>query len=106
MKFDARFEAFDEEVLSADQPVLVDFWADWCMPCKMIEPILDEIAAEYDGSLHVARVNVDEEGELAARYNVVSIPSVLLFKNGEVVGEQVGAAPKDTFVEFFSPHLS
>jgi thioredoxin 1 len=92
-------------VLESDHPVLVDFWAEWCMPCKMMEPVLEELAGEYDGSLSVARVNVDEEGDLAMRYNVVSIPTLLLFKNGEIVGEHIGAAPKDTILEFVQPHL-
>lgn len=105
MKFDAQQDSFESQVLESDHPVLVDFWAEWCMPCKMIEPVLEEIAGEYEGSLSVARVNVDEEGDLAMRYNVVSIPALLLFKNGEIVGEHIGAAPKDTILEFVQPHL-
>jgi len=105
MKFDVANSEFDERVLQADQPVLVDFWAEWCMPCKMIDPILEEIASEYEGSLHVGRVNVDVEDALAAEYNIVSIPALLLFKNGEVVGEHVGAVPKATLIDFVAPHL-
>lgn len=105
MKFDAQQDSFESQVLESDHPVLVDFWAEWCMPCKMMEPVLEELAGEYDGSLSVARVNVDEEGDLAMRYNVVSIPALLLFKNGEIVGEHIGAAPKDTILEFVQPHL-
>ncbi|MDA3949151.1 MAG: thioredoxin [Spirochaeta sp.] len=105
MKFDAQQDSFESQVLESDHPVLVDFWAEWCMPCKMMEPVLEELAGEYDGSLSVARVNVDEEGDLAMRYNVVSIPTLLLFKNGEIVGEHIGAAPKDTILEFVQPHL-
>ena len=106
MKFDVQQDSFESQVLQSDHPVLVDFWAEWCMPCKMVEPVLEEIADEHDGSLSVGRVNVDEAAELATRYNVVSIPALLLFKNGEVVGEHIGAAPKDAIMEFVQPHLA
>ena len=92
-------ETFDEIVGQADGPVLVDFWAEWCGPCKMIAPILDEIAGEYSESLSIAKVNVDEAGELAQRYQVMSIPTLLVFKDGEVAKRMVGAAGKAKLLE-------
>ena len=85
---------FQEEVLNSDIPVIADFWAEWCVPCRMVEPILEELAAEYDGKLKVAKINVDEEGEIAAQYSIVSIPTLLIFKNGQVVKKQIGAVPR------------
>ncbi len=105
MKKDVSSENFNTEVLEVKLPVLVDFWADWCMPCKMMESVLDDIAEEQSGKLEIARVNVDEEPELATQYNIVSIPAFLLFRNGEVVGEYVGASPLAKMMEFLSPHL-
>lgn len=105
MEFDVTVDDFEEKVLKSDVPVVVDFWADWCAPCKMIEPALHDISQEYEGRLGVARLNVDQHGEIAARYNIVSIPALLLFKNGEEVAQHVGAAPRETIVQFFQPHL-
>lgn len=85
---------FKEEVLDSDTPVLVDFWATWCGPCKMLSPIVAEIADEYEGRVKVGKVNVDDEGELAAEYGIVSIPTLILFKNGEPAGSSVGYVPK------------
>jgi thioredoxin 1 len=90
---------FEAEVLKSDVPVLVDFWAEWCNPCKMIAPIVDEIAAEKDGQLKVTKLNVDNAQELAAQYNIMSIPSLLIFKNGEVAETIVGAMSKDQLSE-------
>lgn len=105
MEFDVTQETFEEQVLKSDVPVLVDFWAEWCMPCKMVEPVLAELAKEKDGVFSVGRVNVDEQGELAGSHNIVSIPALLLFKNGEVVDQQVGAAPKDVILKMVEKHL-
>ena len=85
---------FDEEVGSADGPVLVDFWAEWCGPCKKIAPILDEIAQEQSGKLRIAKLNVDENPEIARRFDVMSIPTMIVFKDGEPVNRLIGARPK------------
>jgi len=98
-------ENFEQEVLKADVPVIVDFWAAWCVPCKMIHPILDEIAKDYDGKVKVVKVNVDNQGELASQYNIISIPTLLLFKDGTVVNQQIGAGPRQTIENFFKDHM-
>ena len=90
---------FDEVVLKSDKPVVVDFWAAWCGPCRMVGPIIDEVSSEYEGKAVVGKVDVDANQEFAAKYGVRNIPTVLVFKNGEVVGKQVGAAPKKSYVE-------
>ncbi len=85
---------FDTEVLGSEQPVLVDFWAEWCGPCHMVSPVLDQIAEERAGELRVVKVNIDEEPELAQRYGVMSIPAIVLFKDGQPAAASVGARPK------------
>jgi len=85
---------FEDEVTNSDVPVLLDFWADWCMPCKMVAPVLEELAGEYEGKIKIGKVDVDSQQELASKYNIVSIPTLLLMKDGDVVKQQVGAVPK------------
>ena len=87
-------QAFDEVVLQSDVPVLVDFWAAWCGPCRAIAPVLDQIAAEQDGKLLIAKLNVDENPDIASRYNISSIPAMKVFDKGEIVREIIGAMPK------------
>ena len=91
---------FEEQVLNSDQPVMVDYWAEWCGPCKMIAPILDEIADEYNGKLKVAKLNVDENQELAQKYSVRGIPTLMIFKSGDVAATKVGAVSKSQLSAF------
>ena len=94
MTVKATDASFEQEVLKSDTPVLVDFWAEWCGPCKMIHPALEELAVEFEGKLKVAKVNVDENPNLPAKYGVRGIPALFMFKGGEVVSNRTGAAPK------------
>jgi len=96
---------FDNEVLQSDIPVLVDFWAEWCSPCKMIAPYVDAIAEEYAGKLKVLKVNVDKQATIAARYGVMTIPTLILFKGGEVAEQIAGALPKQRIAERILPHF-
>ncbi|HBK83416.1 MAG TPA: thioredoxin [Flavobacterium sp.] len=90
---------FNEVVLQSKKPVVVDFWAAWCGPCRMVGPVIDEIYSEYEGRAVVGKVDVDANQEFAAKYGVRNIPTVLVFQNGEVVGRQVGVAPKKTYTD-------
>ena len=86
---------FQDEVLNADQPVLVDFWAEWCGPCKMLGPVIDELAGEDEGKAKVGKIDIDNTRDAAVQYGIQSIPSIIIFKNGEVVNKFVGISPKD-----------
>ena len=90
---------FDNIVLQSEKPVLVDFWAAWCGPCRMVGPIIDELSNDYDGKVIVGKVDVDSNQEFAAKYGVRNIPTVLLFKNGELVDRKVGVSPKQVYAE-------
>lgn len=90
---------FDEVVLKSDKPVLVDFWAAWCGPCRMVGPIIDQISEEYEGKAIVGKLDVDANQEFAAKYGVRNIPTVLVFQNGELVGRQVGVSPKNAYTD-------
>lgn len=96
---------FETDVLKADLPVLVDFWAEWCQPCKMISPIVDEIASEYSGRIKVVKVNVDDNAETPTKYGVRGIPSLLIFREGNVVATKVGALSKLQFVRFLDENI-
>ena len=95
-------ENFETEVLKSELPVLVDFWASWCGPCKMLAPTVAQIAEEYSGKVKVGKVNVDEQDELSREYGIVSIPTVILFKNGQPVKTSVGLVPKENLVAMFN----
>lgn len=103
--FDVTDETFDNEVLQADKPVLVDFWAEWCGPCRMIAPSVKEIASEYSDQLAVAKMDIDENPTTPGRYGIMSIPTLMLYKEGEVVARITGALPKDRILAQITPHL-
>lgn len=98
-------DVFDEKVLGADKPVLVDFWAEWCGPCRMIAPTLDKLAEKYAGKLVIVKVNVDEHQDIAQKYNVRGIPTLALFKNGNVVSTHVGIATEVKLSSFIDENL-
>ena len=98
-------DSFDADVLKADNPVLVDYWAEWCGPCKLIAPIPDEVSRDYGDKLQVAKVNVDENQEIASKYGIRGIPTLMLFRNGAVVATKVGALSKSQLTAFLDNNL-
>jgi thioredoxin 1 len=98
--------AFERDVLNADRPVLLDFWAEWCGPCKMIAPILDSLADEYKDRLRVVKLNIDENPQTPPKYNIRGIPTLLLFRDGAVAAQQVGAVSKSQLESFIKAHVA
>ncbi len=96
---------FDQEVIKSDKPVLIDFWATWCGPCRAVAPIMDELAEEFDGKAKICKLNVDDEGEIAQKFRIMSIPTVMLYKNGEMVDKVIGARSKDEFAKLIEKSL-
>lgn len=90
-------KSWEIDVINSELPVFVDFWAEWCGPCRMVGPVIDELAGDYEGKVKFVKVNVDEANELASKYNVFSIPTLAIFKNGQLISQQVGAASKESY---------
>ncbi len=90
---------FQDEVLNSDQPVLVDFWAEWCGPCKMLGPVIDELAGDYEGKAKIGKIDIDNNRDAAVQFGIQSIPSIIIFKNGEIVNKFVGISPKEDLAE-------
>jgi thioredoxin 1 len=103
---EATDENFETEVLESDRPVLVDFWADWCVPCHMVSPIVEEIGQDRSGELKVAKLNVDDNPAMSRKYGVMSIPTLILFKGGEEKARVIGARPKDAILREIEPHVA
>lgn len=96
---------FDKEAVNSDMPVIIDYWATWCGPCRMVAPIMEELSEEYDGKAKICKVNVDEESELAVKFRIMSIPTIMIYKNGQMVERIVGARSKDEFKKLLDQYL-
>ena len=105
MEVEVNDANFKTEVLESELPVLVDFWAGWCQPCRMVAPLVEEIAREYEGELKVCKINIDEASATASEYGIMSIPTLVIFKGGQAVDKIVGAVPKNAIEEKVKPHL-
>ncbi|MBD3245549.1 MAG: thioredoxin [Candidatus Omnitrophica bacterium] len=106
MEVNLTTQNFDQEVMQSDVPVLVDFWAPWCGPCQMVAPAVESIASSFEGKLKVGKLNVDEAPEIATQYTVMSIPTLLLFKDGKIMEKKIGATSKEDLEKFVAPHIS
>ncbi len=96
---------FDSEVLNSDKPVLVDFWAEWCGPCRAVTPIIEELASDFDGRAKIGKVNIEEQGDLATKFRIMSIPTIILFKNGQIAEKVIGARPKAELTKIIENNL-
>ncbi|MFZ5989263.1 MAG: thioredoxin [Bacillota bacterium] len=96
---------FEQEVVKSDKTIMVDFWAPWCGPCRAVGPIMDELADEYEGKAKIAKLNVDEEGEIAAKFRIMSIPTIIIFKNGEIAEKLIGARSKAELAGLIDKHI-
>jgi thioredoxin 1 len=97
---------WEREVIGSDKPVFVDFWAEWCGPCRMVGPVVEQIAQSYSDKIKVVKLNVDENQDIAMKYGIQSIPSLLIFKNGKEINRTIGAAPKDAYIKFINDSIS
>jgi len=98
-------EQWQNEVINSEKPVFVDFWAEWCGPCRMVSPTVEEVSKEYEGKVNFVKVNVDDNNELASKYNVFSIPTLAIFRNGKVIAQTAGAASKESLKAYIDKHL-
>jgi len=98
-------EQWKQKVLNSDKPVFVDFWAEWCGPCRMVSPIVEELSKEYEGKVNFVMVNVDQNRDLASKYNILSIPTLAIFRNGEVVAQAAGASSKESIQNYIEKHI-